>query len=213
MPSPILARADALIQRHRPRSGTTEDVPVLTDSDEQRIRPETPVDSAHTPTKPPLPITDFGTKNPPAENVPLDFDPPIPEPDIDDDIPVLFDAEPADIDLPPPLFPPAPKKAAPNGLFAQLHAALDRESSDETTSIRNNAHQHTEPDSFISPTHASPGRSSSPEPLGIVQNSMDESQLHELCQRIEARLAIVLPRLIEEVLDDYLQERQVRHHD
>ena len=181
MPSPILARADALIQRHRPRSGNAEDVPVLTDFDEQRQAPETAVTQLAVPEKS---TPSFTERDDAPHSAPPVAPPPAaqirPEPFIDDDIPVLLDAETSPDDLPPPLFPPVPQTAAPNGLFAQLHAALDRED----------------------PQH--PARPAS---------ALDESHLHELCQRIEARLAIVLPRLIEEVLDDYLQERQIRDRD
>ena len=208
MPSPILARADALIQRHRPRNGTPEEVPVLTDFDEQQrpaefrepveVLDETPVVPMATPT-PTAPATEF-----------LDFEQATTEAESDDDIPVLMDAEPPDPDLPPPLFPPTPATAAPNGLFAQLHAALDREAPDVSTTFA------APPKKIADPTPVHTSALSHPEASSstyIDNNSLDESHLQELCQRIEARLSIVLPRLIEEVLDDYLQERQLRHHD
>lgn len=206
MPSPILARADALIQRHRPRNGTPEEVPVLTDFDEQQrpaefkapveVLDETPVAPMATPT---APATEF-----------LDFEQATTEAESDDDIPVLMDAEPPDPDLPPPLFPPTPATAAPNGLFAQLHAALDREAPDVSTTFA--APPQKIADS--TPAHSSPlSHHAASSTTHIDNDGLDESHLQELCQRIEARLSIVLPRLIEEVLDDYLQERQLRHHD
>lgn len=205
MPSPILARADALIQRHRPRSGTTEGVPVLTDFDEQRLHAE-----SREPVEAPDETTDSGAERPIAPAVtlttttqPINFDPLMTEPEVDDDIPVLMDAEPAGLDLPPPLFPPTPKTAAPNGLFAQLHAALDRETPDVTAVVSET--QGPQNNKATAATASSAAK--------LDHERLDESHLHELCQRIEARLAVVLPRLIEEVLDDYLQERQIRHHD
>jgi hypothetical protein len=201
MPSPILARADALMHRRRPSPGEGEDVPLLTEA---------------------IPL-------PPEAVASTTLSPPEADPDDSDDIPVLLDME-SDIEAAAAI--PVVDHAKPGGLIDQLHAALDRELHPEPVAPAP-AQARTQ-GSMPSPTSAAhaasptvsaaatsaaqlsaaapaPARQrAAPPPAASEPPELSTAALIELSRRIEQRLSALLPALIAETLNDYLQEQAER---
>ena len=133
MPSPILARADALMNRRRQTDSEFDDVPVLTDA-------------------------------------------------IDDDgIPLLLDAE----------APPATELAAAG------------EDTEETAAMA----------IAEAPAMAPPRTEPETEPPKATVPTLDpglrDLLVHELARRVEQRLSVELPRLIESTVRDFLAEQEM----
>lgn len=145
MPSPILARADALMHRRRATSGDSEDVPLLTEAEPEKL--------------------------PDLQQVMAADSHPVPSDD-NEDIPVLLDVDSA-IEA-AAATPPAPM-AKPS-----VSAAPARQ------------------------------RAGSPDTPAIHDFKLPNTALQELSQRIEQRLTALLPVLIAETLNDYLQEQAER---
>ncbi len=206
MPSPILARADALMHRRRPSPGESEEVPLLTEAI-------------------PLPPNALAASTTPGPSAADEAE--------GDDIPVLLDME-SRIDAAAAI--PVVDHAQPGGLIDQLHAALDRElhPAPQASAQVQRRTQDSAPGQANAPIREAPAvpagtpapdatsaHHSTAVPAPARQRAaspatrpappeLSTTALIELSQRIEQRLSALLPALIAETLNDYLQEHAER---
>ncbi len=199
MPSPILARADALMHRRRPSPGEGEDVPLLTEA---------------------IPL-------PPEAVASTTLSPPEADPDDSDDIPVLLDME-SDIEAAAaiPVVDHAKPGGLIDQLHAALDRELHPEP--VAAPAVQGRRQGTPPSQAAPAQLASPAAPASatpaaqlsaaaparqraaPPPAASEPPELSTAALIELSRRIEQRLSALLPALIAETLNDYLREQAER---